>query len=283
MEPPTTIVDALRRGEALLAASSDTPRLDASVLLRHAGGWTAADLIARAGEPLPEAAAERYRRLLGERRAGRPVAHLVGRREFWSLELGVDARVLIPRPETELLVEAALALIPAEAEWSIADLGTGSGAVALALALERPRCRVTATDVSAGAIEVAEGNRRTLGLTNVELLQGDWFEPLAGRRFRLLAANPPYVAAGDPHLSWGDLRFEPGGALVAGADGLDEIRRIVAGAGNHLESCGRLLLEHGWSQGEAVRRLLGDAGFEAVETLRDLAGLPRVTRGRVPR
>lgn len=280
--PGLTIAGALRRGESELAAASDTPHLDASVLLRHAGGYSTADLIARAGDVLPEKIQACYEALIRERGRGRPVAHLAGRREFWSLELAITPEALIPRPETELLVEAALGLVPVDADWRLADLGTGSGAVALALAHERPRCRVIATDLSAAALQVAESNRAALGLENVDLRLGSWFEPLGGQRVRLLVSNPPYVAADDPHLDRGDVRFEPRMALAAGDDGLDAIRHIVARAPDHLSPGGWLLLEHGWRQGDVVLEMLREDGFEQTETLTDLAGLSRVARGRCP-
>ncbi|MEA3292707.1 MAG: HemK/PrmC family methyltransferase, partial [Pseudomonadota bacterium] len=205
ISPGLTLAAALRRGESELAAASDTPHLDASVLLCHAGSYSTTDLIARAGESISEEIQARYEVLIRERRSGRPVAQLTGQREFWSLQIAITPDVLIPRPETELLVEAALGLVPVDADWRLADLGTGSGAIALALARERPCCRVTATDLSAAALQVADSNRTALDLEKVELLHGSWFEPLGGRRFRLLVSNPPYVAADDPHLERGDV------------------------------------------------------------------------------
>src|SRR5690606_41469022 len=215
--------------------------------------------------------------------AGEPVAYLTGRRGFRHLELQVTPDTLVPRPETELLVELALERLPTDRELRIADLGTGSGAIALALASERPRASVVATDASAAALAVARANADALGIANVEFREGDWFDAVRGERFDLVASNPPYIAEGDPHLQAGDLRFEPAMALSSGSDGLDAIRRIVAGAPAHLQPGGGLLLEHGWEQGAAVRALLSAAGFHAVATARDLEQRDRITYGRYHR
>ena len=188
--------------------------------------------------------------------------------------------VLIPRPETELLVEQALAHIPEDAEWTVADLGTGSGAIALAIATERPHCRLIATDNSAAALAVARANATRLGIANVEFRHGEWLKPLAGMRFDVIVSNPPYVRANDPHLTQGDVRFEPESALVAGADGLDAIRRIAADAVSYLRPGGWLLLEHGYDQAQSVRALLESHGYDMVASCRDTAGHERVTEGR---
>jgi release factor glutamine methyltransferase len=218
---------------------------------------------------------------LVERRArGEPVAYLTDRRAFWSFEVEVGPDVLIPRPETELLVELALAAIPDMDGVAAADLGTGSGAVAIALALERPPWRVVATDASPGALVVARRNVERLGVRNVELREGHWAAALGDERFALIVSNPPYVAARDPHLLHGDLPGEPRSALVAGPDGLDAIRALVPGAAAHLEPGGWLMLEHGPDQGAAVRALLVAAGLTEVRTVRDLGNRDRVTLGR---
>jgi release factor glutamine methyltransferase len=200
------------------------------------------------------------------------------------MDLAVGPATLVPRPETERLVELALERLPADRAVDVADLGTGSGAIALAIAGERPRARVVATDASAAALAVASRNAATLGLdaSRVAFVQGDWWAPLDARRFDLVASNPPYIAEGDPHLSRGDLRFEPRDALASGTDGLDAIREIVDGAPAHLVAGGWLLLEHGFDQGEAVRRLLEARGLVDVDTARDLEGRDRVTLGRMP-
>lgn len=267
---------------ARLAAVSDSPRSDAELLLAHALGRPRSFLRAWPGQAVPPAQAEHFAALLARRGAGEPVAYLLGRREFWSLELAVSPATLIPRPETERLVELALACLPADRPGRIADLGTGSGAIALALAHERPQAQVVATDASAAALAVARANAERLGLAHVDFRLGDWCIPLAGATFDLIVSNPPYVAAGDPHLAQGDVRFEPHTALVAGADGLDALRRIVAAARAHLVAGGWLLLEHGWDQGEAVPALLRAAGYVEVSDHRDDAGQPRVSRGRWP-
>lgn len=211
------------------------------------------------------------------------MAYLLGRRGFWTLDLAVGPDTLIPRPETELLVEQALQRLPSGQPCRVADLGTGSGAIALAIASERPLAQVVATDRSAAALAVARRNAEALGLASrVGFREGDWFAPLAGERFGLVASNPPYIREGDPHLGQGDLRHEPPSALASGADGLDALRAIVAGAPGHLEPGGWLLLEHGHDQGPAVRALLSDAGFVDVATVPDLEGRDRVGLGRRP-
>ena len=236
-------------------------------------------LISHADDKLSDEDAKRFDALIAERIRGVPVAFLIGSRGFWSMDLVVTTDVLIPRPETELLVELALQRIPADADVDVADLGTGSGAIALALARERPCVRVLACDTSAEALAVASGNAQRMGATNLRFATGDWYAAVGDARFALIASNPPYVAVGDAHLERGDLRFEPALALSSGADGLDAIRVIVAGAPAHLVDDGWLLIEHGWDQGDAVRGLLDTAGFTDVATRRDLGGRDRVTLG----
>jgi release factor glutamine methyltransferase len=255
------------------------PELDAQLLLAHVLGAPRARLKSHPEEVPPPQPALRFRQLLERRAAGEPLAYLTGTKEFWSLRLAVNPSVLIPRPETELLVERALALGTA-GEARVADLGTGSAAVALALASERPRWRILATDVSAEALVVARANAARLALTRVEFRQGDWFGPLEGARFDLLVSNPPYVAADDPVMSSPALGFEPRAALTPGSDALACLRTLARGAPGHLEPAGWLLLEHGATQGEDVRRELVLAGFRHVRSHRDLAGLERMTEGR---
>jgi release factor glutamine methyltransferase len=256
------------------------PRTDAEILLAHVLDLSRTQLWTRPEAVVCPAAADTVLALARRRAAGEPIAYLVGRRAFWSLELEVGPAVLIPRPESELLVEQALDLLPASASAQVADLGTGSGAIALALAAERPAWRIVATDASGEALALARRNAARLGLA-VDFRQGDWAGALRpGEAFDLVASNPPYVAEGDPHLAAGDLPWEPMAALAAGADGLDAIRRIAPAAMAHLRAGGWLLLEHGADQGAAVRAILEAAGFGAIGTLRDLAGLERVTRGR---
>jgi len=257
---------------------------EATLLLAHVLGRGQAWLFAHGEAEVPPGAARAFAALVERRAGGEPVAYLVGRRGFWTLDLAVTPATLIPRPETELLVEAALARLPVDAPCRVADLGTGSGAIALAIASERPRARVVATDRSPGALDVARANAAAHGLdARVDFRAGDWFGPLRDAPpFDLVASNPPYIAEGDPHLARGDLRHEPPGALASGPDGLDAIRAITAGAPAHLVAGGWLLLEHGFDQGPAVRALLDAAGFSGIATLADLEGRDRVTLGRRP-
>ncbi|MGV8923510.1 MAG: peptide chain release factor N(5)-glutamine methyltransferase [Thermomonas sp.] len=253
---------------------------DAGILLAHALGKDRSWLFAHADDPVADDARASFQALLQRRIEGEPVAYLTGRQGFWTLDLEVGPATLIPRPETELLVEIALARIPVGAAVRVADLGTGSGAIALSIAKERPLIQVVATDASIEALDVARTNAARNHIGNCQFRCGDWLAPLAGEIFDLIVSNPPYVADGDPHLGRGDLRFEPDMALSCGPDGLDAIRKIVACAPGCLAADGWLLLEHGLDQGEAVRGLLDTAGFIDVETARDLEGRDRVSLGR---
>jgi release factor glutamine methyltransferase len=255
--------------------------VDAQWLLVHALGKPRSWLYAHGDDIADAALVARFEALVARRVAGEPVAYLTGRRGFWSFDLEVTPATLIPRVETELLVELALARLPLDRELRIVDLGTGSGAIALALAHERPRARVVATDASDAALAVARDNANALGIGNIEFRRGDWLAPLAGEGFDLIASNPPYIASDDPHLGVGDLRHEPEAALASGRDGLDAIREIVRDAPAHLVRDGWLLLEHGLEQGCAVRNLLDAAGFVDVATEHDLEGRDRVTLGRM--
>jgi release factor glutamine methyltransferase len=249
-------------------------------LLRHVLGVSDTWLVAHADDPVAAPQVETFRALLAQRAHGVPVAYLTGTRGFHAIELRVTPSVLIPRPETEVLVEQALQRIPAAADCTVADLGTGSGAVALAIARACPRVRVLATDVSAAALEIARANAQRLELGNVEFRQGDWCEPLGAARMHVIVSNPPYIAADDPHLHAGDLPFEPALALSPGADGLAAIRVIVRQAPAHLRDGGWLLLEHGFDQGADVRALLDAHGYGEVFTARDLEDRERVSGGR---
>jgi release factor glutamine methyltransferase len=271
-----------QRLDALLRdAGARIDPVDAQWLLVHALGKPRSWLYAH-GDAIADAALVAcFEGLVARRVAGEPVAYLTGRRGFWSFDLAVTPATLIPRVETELLVDLALARLPQDRELRIADLGTGSGAIALALAHERPRTHVVATDASDAAVAVARGNGDALGIDNIEFRRGDWLAPLAGERFDLIASNPPYIASDDPHLGAGDLRHEPMAALASGRDGLDAIRVIVRDAPAHLVAGGWLLLEHGLEQGRAVQDLLGAAGFVDVATEHDLEGRDRVTLGRM--
>ena len=277
-----TVARALAGAARLLAPLHDTARLDAEVLLASALGQNRGYLYAHSDRCLSAAEEGRFSALIRRRARGEPVAYLTGRREFWSLELEVTADTLIPRPETERLVTAALEHIPAATPWRAADLGTGCGAVAIALAVERPRLAVTATDRSRAALAVAGRNAERHVCGRVRLAAGNWCEALDGGYYDLIASNPPYVAEGDPHLTAGDVAFEPRAALVAGPDGLAAVRTIAAGARNRLRPGGWLLLEHGAGQGAAVRELLDGRGYQDVRTVDDLGGRARVTEGRRP-
>ncbi|MEL1265620.1 peptide chain release factor N(5)-glutamine methyltransferase [Pseudoxanthomonas putridarboris] len=277
---PLRLDAAVRHGAARLAGPE--ARHEAEHLLLHALGRDRAWLFAHGTDPMTTDQAVAFEALLARRAAGEPVAYLVGRRGFWTLDLRVTPATLIPRPETERLVELALERLPGDAPLRVADLGTGSGAIALAIASERPRARVVATDTSDDALRVAHDNAAAHGLANVEFRRGSWLAPLSGERFHLIASNPPYIAEGDPHLGQGDLRFEPAGALASGTDGLAAIREIVAAAPRCLRAGGWVLLEHGWEQGESIRALLRQAGFMDVDTAQDLEHRDRVTLGRLP-
>lgn len=278
----TTIAQALRHyAERLTRLPDNNPRLEAEILLASVLEQPRTYLLAWPEQELTPDQQASLGVLVERRLRGEPIAYLTGRREFWSLDLTVTPATLIPRPETELLVEHALELIPTDAAWRIADLGTGSGAIAAAIAGARPGCSITATDASAEALAVAESNFQKLGLDNITAACGSWYTALpTGKRFDLIVSNPPYVAESDPHLQQGDLVHEPNNALAAGSDGLDDIRQIIADAPRHLVPGGWLLLEHGYEQGTEVRGLLQTAGFTEITTRRDLAGLERVSAGR---
>ena len=254
-------------------------RIDAELLLAHVLGWSRTQLFAHPGMEVESAAHNRCLALLERRRDGEPLAYLLGHQEFWSLDLLIDGSTLVPRPETELLVELALEQ-GAAGVVEVLDLGTGSGAIALALASERPAWRVLGIDRDAAAVQLARVNAAQLGLSNAVFAIGDWFAGLGARRFGLIVANPPYIAAGDPCLGAPGVCREPVHALVSGVDGLDALRHVAATASIHLEPGGWLLCEHGAMQGGAVRELFGTAGLEAIRTCRDLAGHERVTLGR---
>jgi len=257
-------------------------RLEAELLLAHALGKSRAWLYAWPEHEPDAGQAHEFHRLLDARIGGEPIAYLMGQREFRSIDLAVTPDVLIPRHETELLVDLALTHIPRDAEFDVADLGTGSGAIAIAIASERPHARVLATDASEAALRVARGNAERLHLGNIEFAHGDWCAALADRRFDVIVSNPPYIAEDDPHLVRGDLVHEPRGALASGKDGLDAIRAISSCVPAHLRNAGWLLIEHGLDQGEAVGQLLRDRGFVDVATARDLEQRDRVTAGRWP-
>ncbi|EKN3344957.1 peptide chain release factor N(5)-glutamine methyltransferase [Yersinia ruckeri] len=257
---------------------SDSPKRDAEILLGFVTGRPRTFLLAFGETELTAEQEVQLAELAERREQGEPIAYLVGEREFWSLPLSVSPATLIPRPDTECLVEQALMRLP-EPACQILDLGTGTGAIALALASERPDCRVTGVDVQADAVALARHNAEKLALTNVQFLQGSWFTPINGR-FSLIVSNPPYIDANDPHLAQGDVRYEPHSALVAEAKGMADLAAIVQQAPDHLEPAGWLLLEHGWQQAAGVRELLLQAGFSAVSTCKDYGNNDRVSLGQ---
>ncbi|MCG8156632.1 peptide chain release factor N(5)-glutamine methyltransferase [Brenneria goodwinii] len=263
-------------------AAGESPKRDAEILLGFVTGKARTFLLAFGETMLTEAQEQQLDALLARRIQGEPIAYLTGEREFWSLPLAVSPATLIPRPDTECLVEQALQRLPAEAS-AILDLGTGTGAIALAIASERQDCQVTGVDAQPDAVTLARHNAERLGITNVRFLLSDWFSALSQQRYTLIVSNPPYIDAEDIHLSQGDVRFEPGSALVAAENGLADLRFIIQHAAGHLLPDGWLLLEHGWQQGAAVRQLLQCNGFERIETCQDYGNNDRVSLGQWPK
>jgi release factor glutamine methyltransferase len=277
----TEIHSLIEEGAARLARVADDPRHEAEILLASALGVPRSHLAAHPERQVQDCeATDRFEACITRRAQGEPVAYILGEKEFWSLPITVEPSVLVPRPETELVVERALAHLPAGDALAVLDLAAGSGAIALAIASERPLCRVVGTDVSPEAVSLAIVNAARLGLERVEFHVGSWFEPLQGRRFDLVASNPPYIAEGDSRVEPGVRRYEPHAALYSGPTGLEALARIAGEAPRHLKPGGWLVLEHGDLQGEAVRALLAAAGFESIATHRDLGGCERCTEGR---
>ena len=269
------IASALSDGTEQLRVVSDSPRLDAELLLARALDVPRSYLFAHPEDTLDPAAVERFSSAIERRAGGLPLAYISGEKEFWSMVLIVSPDTLVPRPETEVLVDQALQRIPNDQEFAVLDLGTGSGAIALAIARERPNCDITATDLSDAALAVARVNANQHTLPNIEFLSGDWTAPVAGRTFDLIVSNPPYVPDADPDLE--RLGHEPRMALAAGEDGLDAIRRISAEAKSVIKVGGTLLIEHGDRQHEEVARILAAAGWSEISQVNDQAGKPRVT------
>jgi len=265
--------------EALYQACLNIDAIDARILLQHVLDVGHAHLVAHPAQVLTAEQVQSFHLLATRRALGEPVAYLIGKREFYGLGFTVTPAVLIPRPETELLVDLSLERIPLDSPCRVLDLGTGSGAIALTIARHRPLASITAVDISADAVAVAKTNAAQLNVNNVRILEGNWFCELGQERFDLIVSNPPYVAEGDPHLSQGDLRYEPDRALTAGGAGLECIESIVASAPAHLAANGMLLLEHGYDQAQACRDLLSKTGFVGVFSLPDLAGILRVSGG----
>ncbi len=275
-----SIRSLLETGREILAPDP-LARLEAEILLGHALGVSRSFLFANPDLAVPLKRRSDFMALLRRRSQGEPIPYLVGKRSFWTFDLEITADVLIPRPETELLVEMALKVIPASIPCRAADLGTGSGAIALAIASERPKCEMHATELSEKALRVAQHNANKLNLRQIQFHQGCWLQPLAGK-FQVIVSNPPYVNQGDPHLQQGDCRYEPSLALSPGDDGLRSIKEITASAPGYLLPEGWLLVEHGYDQGSAVRSLFSEVGFGNISTQADMAGLDRVCMGKWP-
>lgn len=265
-----------------LALEANDAKFEALLLLQNTLKVNRAWLLAHEHDILQGTADADFTALLTRRLAGEPIAYILGCREFYGLNLSVSPDTLIPRPDTETLVEAALDKIPADADDAILDLGTGTGAVALAIAQHRPHAQVTAVDASQGALRIAEHNANQLGLSHVRFSLSNWFAALEGERFKLIVSNPPYIEQDDIHLTQGDLRFEPMSALASGADGLDDIRAIIADSLTYLLPQGWLMLEHGYNQAQSVAELMAENGLVDIATIKDLGGNDRVTIGKNP-
>lgn len=280
MSHAPSIAQALQEARQQLHPHTENPPLEAELLLGHVLERERSYLHTWPERQLTDTQWQQFHAMLQRRIAGEPIAYITGKRHFWDMELAVSKHTLIPRPETERLVELALARIPPDAHWHIADLGTGSGAIALAIARERPHCHVLATDLSAKALAVARDNAERLNVHNIRFRNSHWFETLGDMCFEMIVSNPPYIHPRDPHLQRGDLRFEPASALRSGPDGLEDIRHIAQQARAHLTPPGWLLLEHGYDQGTALTTLLNELGYQAVGLFQDLSRNDRVSLGK---
>lgn len=277
---PSTIKQALKTAQGQLSSTVDSAHLEAEILLASLLERDRTWLHTWPEHILTSEQEATYQQLISRRTQGEPIAHITGTRDFWDMTLSVTKDTLIPRPETERLVELALERIPEDVHWQIADLGTGSGAIALAIARERPRCSVLATDLSPKALAVARDNAQHFGVSNIRFQNSHWFDALSDRHFEMIVSNPPYVHPHDPHLRQGDLRFEPDSALRSSPDGLEDIRHIASAARTHLAPFGWLLLEHGYDQGPAVQSLLTACGYQDVSLYQDLGMNDRVSLGK---
>lgn len=264
-----------------LTHTSDSPRLDAEVLLAQCLNKSRTWLATWPDKAINTTQAQQFSELLERRLNGEPIAHITGHREFWSLDIQVNKHTLIPRPDTELLIEQVLLNSPLDNCIQLLDLGTGSGAIALALASERPKWQITASDQSSAALQMAKKNARQLNLSNIQFYQGSWFAPLKQTKFDIIACNPPYIPVDDPHLSQGDVRFEPLSALASGADGLDDIRLIADQARQHLKPHGRLIIEHGYDQKEQLMLIFENLCYKNITQHLDMSGNPRLTSGLI--
>lgn len=278
-----TIADAIAIAGRRLRNSSSSAQLDSQILLSHTLKTNRAYLYTHPQQLLSAVQQQQFEQLLDRRDHGDPIAYIVGQREFWSLNLMVNASVLIPRSDTELLVETVLSILPYNQPLHIADLGTGSGAIGLALAHERPQWHITASDNSEAALKVAAKNKEQLRLANIKFVHSDWYQSLNSKKFDAIVSNPPYIVEQDPHLQQGDLRFEPQNALRSGKDGLNAIRTLITNAAAHLQSSAPLLIEHGYQQAPAVQNLFKQQNWQDIQTLNDLAGKARLTMARLPR
>ena len=275
-----TLKSTLTKARKRLEASSDSPQLDAEILLGKVLQANRAVLYANPDQLITDNQAGAFEQLIAQRCSGKPVAHLTGVREFWSLELKVTPDVLVPRPETELLVERALIHIPNPGSCELADLGCGSGAIAIAIALERPDCKITATDSSQAALNIAKENADKYCPGRIQFCKGNWLEPLEDRRFNIIVSNPPYVSSQQTQLTDPELKYEPQQALYSGTDGLNDIRQLIEKAPACLQKDGYLLLEHGFDQADTIAELLKLAGFVNINMHQDLAGQPRITEAQ---
>lgn len=273
-----TYLQWLKQASQLLSGS-DSPKRDAEILLGFVTNKTRTFLMAFSETPLTENELTELDQFLKRRQAGEPIAYITGVKEFWSLKFNVSPSTLIPRPDTEKLVELALEFLP-KVPCEVLDLGTGTGAIVIAMATERPDCLFTAIEKNDDAFNLAQQNAKQIGVNNTYFLQGNWYRPIKGRQFAMIVSNPPYIEPTDVHLSQGDVRYEPRSALVSEDDGLADIKIIVQGATKHLSQYGWLLIEHGWEQGELVRKIFKQHGFQLVETYADYSGNERVTVGR---
>lgn len=275
----TSIQEALSQASIALDTVSDSPRLDAEVLLCYVLGKNRSYLYTYPEHDMPAETFAAFMQLLQKRQVGQPIAYLLKNKEFWSMTLTVSPDTLIPRPATERMIELALSLLPQSQNIKVLDLGTGSGAIALALAKERPHWQIDACDLSEQALVIAQQNAALHQLQQVHFYHSDWFKGITSKRYDLIVSNPPYIAINDPHLSQGDLRFEPMHALVSGVDGLDDIRHIISLSPQYLSQNGRLLIEHGYNQKSALQKLLIQAGFQNVQCWQDYEGLDRISGG----
>lgn len=279
------IIQHLKNATQQLESISDSARLDAEVLLAYCLNKNRTWLITWPDKELTENETQLFKTLLKRRQSGEPIAHITGTREFWSLDLNISKDTLIPRPETELMIEEILKAYPHSSNINCLDLGTGSGAIALALASERPDWQITATDKSIAALDIAKQNAKQLQLNNIHFINGSWFEALAeepAQLFDIIASNPPYIPQSDPHLSQGDVRFEPMSALASGEDGLDDIRLICRQALKHMKSGALLIIEHGFDQKAELHDIFMDSGYKNIQQLSDLSHQPRLTCGLKP-